>query len=154
MPPTILQNGMARSLSTASRGHAATKPIRPASRPCAPTSSCATRSSNRCLPVSCVPLADRQRTKPRSINTTSGYARNSTEPSKPSALRRLEKFATQRQHVGVRCSVSAYIGPVNHHPRHCPEEREQAVQGPKLGQLGPAKLKRNPRGRLKHFDHK
>jgi hypothetical protein len=43
----------------------------------------------------------------RSINTTSGSARNSTEPLKPSALRPLEKFATQRQHVGVRCSISA-----------------------------------------------
>ena len=44
--------------------------------------------------------------QPRSINTTSGSARNSTEPFKPSALRPLEKVATQRQHVGVRCSIS------------------------------------------------
>jgi hypothetical protein len=63
--------------------------------------------TNRCLPASCVPLADRQRTKPRSINTTSSSARNSTKPLKPSALRPLEKFPTQRQHVGVRSSISA-----------------------------------------------
>src|SRR5262249_61482377 len=77
--------------------------------PCVPTSSCATRSSNRCLPGLCVPSVERQRTKARSISTTSGSARNSTEPLKPSALRRLEKFARQRQHVGVRCSISAYF---------------------------------------------
>jgi hypothetical protein len=36
------------------KGSAATKPILPVSGPCALTSSCARRSSNRCLPVLCV----------------------------------------------------------------------------------------------------
>ena len=53
----------ARSWSTASRARAATRPIRPASGPCAPTTSCETRSSNRCLPVSCVPLAERPKSQ-------------------------------------------------------------------------------------------
>ena len=42
-----------------------------------------------------------------SISTTSGFARSSTEPLKLSGLRRLEKLARERQHVVVRCSISA-----------------------------------------------
>src|SRR5262249_22105652 len=71
------------------KGHAATKPIHPASGPCAPSSSSAARSSNRCWPVLCVLLADRPRSPPRSIRKLSG-------------LCRLEKLARGRQHVVVR----------------------------------------------------
>jgi hypothetical protein len=48
--------------------------------------------------------------EPKPGRSTLRSARNSTEPLKSSALRPLEKFATQRQHVGVRCSISAYNG--------------------------------------------
>jgi hypothetical protein len=51
MPPTICRSSRARIWCTASRDHAATRLIRPASGPCALTSSCAIRSSNPCLPV-------------------------------------------------------------------------------------------------------
>jgi hypothetical protein len=49
----------------------------------------------------------RPKSKPPSISTTSGFARSSTEPLKLSGLRRLEKLARERQHVVVRCSISA-----------------------------------------------
>jgi hypothetical protein len=67
-----------RSSSTASRGHAAAKPIHPAPGH--------VRLPHR-WPMLCVLLAARPRSKSRSISTTSNSARNSTELS---GLRRLE----------------------------------------------------------------
>jgi hypothetical protein len=54
------------------------------------------------------PFGRAPKVQAQSISITSGSARNSTEPLKRSALRRLVKLARKPQHVVVRCSISAY----------------------------------------------
>jgi hypothetical protein len=60
---------------------------------------CATMSSNRYLPASCVPLVKHPSSKPRSISTTSGSARSSIEPLKLSGWQRLEKLAGESDNM-------------------------------------------------------